>query len=336
MTPDDDVRALLRDAVSDVHPDPALDRIRRRTGRTSRVRRVRPWLAVTAAAATVAAIVGGIATVNRAQSPVSGDPAGGPTATTGGSDGARVQKTLGIYYVGDTPQGPRLYREFHRASVLPENPVLGATGLALDHPADPDYRSSWPSGTTVKDADATGSGPATISLSNESVDLGERPSGMSQDEATEAVQQLVYTAQAAMQARRPVRFQVDGVDASTLLGVDVSEPVAQLSQLDVLALVSISDPAEGTVVRSSFTARGVASSFEATVPWQITRSGEVVKEGFSTADGWMDRLYPWQTDPIDVSDLAPGSYTFAAMTDDPSAGEGAGPHRDTRTIVVRR
>jgi hypothetical protein len=49
----------------------------------------------------------------------------------------------------------------------------------------------------------------------------------------------------------------------------------------------------------------------------------------------MDRLYPWET-RIDVSDLAPGEYTFAAMTDDPSGGaEGAEPFVDTRTITVR-
>jgi hypothetical protein len=48
----------------------------------------------------------------------------------------------------------------------------------------------------------------------------------------------------------------------------------------------------------------------------------------------MDRLYPWETE-IDVSDLEPGTYTFAAMTDDPSGGaEGPGATTDTRTIVV--
>ncbi len=39
----------------------------------------------------------------------------------------------------------------------------------------------------------------------------------------------------------------------------------------------------------------------------------------------MDKLYPWETE-IDVSDLAPGDYTFAAMTDDPSGGEGTATH----------
>ncbi len=56
-------------------------------------------------------------------------------------------------------------------------------------------------------------------------------------------------------------------------------------------------------------------------------------DGFSTAEGWMDKLYPWQTE-VDVSSLEPGEYTFVASTDDPSDGEGAGPTEDSKTIVV--
>ena len=109
--------------------------------------------------------------------------------------------------------------------------------------------------------------------------------------------------------------------------------------LDVLSPMSITVPEEGAVVSGRFTAYGVGSSFEATVPWEIRRGEEAVVSGFTTAEGWADKLYPWRTEPIDVSRLAPGRYTFVAMTDDPSAGEagaeGAGPDRDTRTIVVK-
>ena len=140
---------------------------------------------------------------------------------------------------------------------------------------------------------------------------------------------MVYTLQAAVQSRLPVRFPLD-----TVLGVDTSEPVANASPIEVLALVNISDPAEGATVGGSFTVSGVASSFEANVPWEIRQGDQVVKSGFATAEGWMDKLYPWQAD-VDVSDLAPGDYTFVAKTDDPSDGEGGGPHVDTRTITIR-
>ena len=57
--------------------------------------------------------------------------------------------------------------------------------------------------------------------------------------------------------------------------------------------------------------------------------------GFGTAAGCgVDKLYPWEVE-VDVSTLAPGTYTFVAMNDDPSGGaEGHGPDVDTRTIVV--
>ena len=61
--------------------------------------------------------------------------------------------------------------------------------------------------------------------------------------------------------------------------------------------------------------------------------GEVVLDGFSTAEGWIEHLYPWEAE-VDVSGLEPGTYTFAVMTDDPSGGEGPGPTEDTKTIVV--
>ena len=52
------------------------------------------------------------------------------------------------------------------------------------------------------------------------------------------------------------------------------------------------------------------------------------------AEGWGDRLYPWQS-PVDLSGLPPGTYSFVAMTDDPSDGEGHGPTEDSKTIMVQ-
>ncbi len=331
-----DLRDLLHDAVSDVHPEPALAEIRRRAQTSTSARRPGRWLVVPAAAAAVAVIVGGIALLN--QTGPTPAQVGGPAATTSGTPSAgAVERTLAVYYVGSTSQGPRLYREFHRVGVPSTGgPVGAAVDEALRTPNDPDYRTPWPAGTHATQTGTSADGAVTVSLGNSSTDLTARPPGLSAAEASAGVQQLVYTIQAAVQNLQPVQFQIDGKDTDTLLGVGVSGPVSSVSQLDALARVSISDPAQGAVVHGSFTANGVASSFEANVPWQITKHGKVVKLGFSTAAGWMDRLYPWKTAPIDVSGLAPGRYTFVAMTDDPSSGEGPGPQSDTRTIVVRR
>jgi hypothetical protein len=106
--------------------------------------------------------------------------------------------------------------------------------------------------------------------------------------------------------------------------------------LDVLSLVNVTSPEQGAVVTGdTLAASGVASSFEANVPWEIRQGDKVVLDGFATAEGWMDKLYPWETS-IDVSGLEPGDYTFVARTDDPSGGaEGSGPHEDTKDFTLQ-
>ena len=79
-------------------------------------------------------------------------------------------------------------------------------------------------------------------------------------------------------------------------------------------------------------ATGVASAFEATVQWKILRGKDEVKAGFATAEGWMDKLYPWET-TIDVSDLPPGEYTFVAADSDDE--EGNGPTEDSKSFTLR-
>jgi len=340
--PHDDLRRLLHDTVDELEPGNGLDAIRARTKETTMA--TRPWIwgvggAVVATAATITAV----ALAGNLGNPAADDP-GPATSPTGQvsespepTDSAPPEGPMtaaGIYFLGDTPQGVRLYREFHR---VPESQQLEAAlelalGAAQNAPADPDYRSVWPEGTTVTaEVEDGGDGMVTIDLGG---DLGSRPGGMSEAEAQMALEQLIFTAQAAVQGRVPVQFLLNGGRTNEVLGQPTSEPLANGEPNSVLALVSITSPEEGATVSGSFEASGVANSFEATVPWEIRQGDEVVATGFSTAEGSMDRLYPWSTS-VDVSDLDPGEYTFVAMTSDPSGGaEGAGPHVDTRTITV--
>jgi hypothetical protein len=362
MTPrhddhDDRLRTLFEDAVSDVEPRGGLDAIRSRT-KVSPMR-ARPWyLGVGAAVVATAATITAIAVVGSDVGTPTGDPgfadspsAGSPSTDPEGDGTPQPSPStktssppttqigaVPVYYVGDTPMGPRLYREFHRGE------GVDALSVALEHavgrtPDDPDYSVPWPTGTSVTGSfDGIGDdGQITLDVNSpDGSALRVRQPGMSRETAEMAIQQLVYTAQAATQTTAPVQFLLDGERTHTLLDVPVVEPLARADQLSTLSLVIVSTPAEGAEVSGSFRAEGIASSFEATVPWQLRRGDEVVKEGFSTAAGWMDRLYPWQTDPIDVSDLEPGEYTFVAMTDDPSGGaEGPGAFADTRTLLIR-
>ncbi len=238
-----------------------------------------------------------------------------------------------VYYVGDSPMGPRLYREFRKVS---GDPALGAADMvAAGVPADPDYRAAFPvdgSFSSVRLDEA-----ADLIIAQVPDDRwADRPAGTSKKQARLAMQALVYTVQGALQSRAPVQVvgEPDG-PAVPMFGIDTSGGVKNKNQLDVLALVSVTSPESDAEVSGTFTASGVASSFEATVPWQVRdASGAVVVDGFATAEGWMDRLYPWSSE-VDVSGLAPGEYTFAAMTDDPTGGaEGPGPFEDTKVISV--
>ena len=156
---------------------------------------------------------------------------------------------------------------------------------------------------------------------------------MSRPEARIAVQSLVYTLQGVVRSRARVVVYLDG-EPTSLLGIDTSTGLKQAPQLDVLNLVNITAPEEGATVAGSFTASGVGSSFEATIPWEVRQGDKVVQRGFATAEGFIDKLYPWETE-VDVSGLEPGDYVFAALTDDPTGGEeGFGPSEDTKTITI--
>lgn len=100
-------------------------------------------------------------------------------------------------------------------------------------------------------------------------------------------------------------------------------------------LITLDAPADGATVSGSFDASGTANSPEANVPWRILDgSGKKVLDGYFTAEGWMDKLYPY-AGPVDVSTLPAGSYTFEVSVDDPSGGEGKAPQKVARSITVQ-
>ncbi|MDN4162872.1 Gmad2 immunoglobulin-like domain-containing protein [Nocardioides abyssi] len=249
-----------------------------------------------------------------------------PTATSEPSQGGG-ETTVPVYFAGDTPQGVRLYREFRR--VGGDHFSAAAALTAYGDAVDPDYRSLWPENP----GGIVGVEPQddAIVVTVDGAAWSER-GDLTAAEARIAAQQLVYTLQGVAQERLPVRVvDVDGAPVP-LFGTEGD--LTQAAPLEVLALVSISGPEQGETVADTFTAAGVASSFEATVPWEVRdEGGKVVLDGFATAEGWMDKLYPWASE-VDVSGLEPGTYSFVAMTDDPSGGEGFGPTEDSKTITV--
>jgi hypothetical protein len=305
----DDLTQLLQDAVSDVEPTDRLAEIRDRT--TSRSGRGR-WYAVGAAGLAVAAAATAIAIVS--------SPDHEKAEDAGPADPAPTLSPQAVYFVGDTSVGPRLFREFRPAAGGP-SPEAAVEALNRG-PWDPDYHSYFPAwaitGVEVR--------AGVIDVTVESW-VHNRPTNMTTAQAELALQQVVYTVQAGAGEPLPVQFRIGRNPTDTVFGVQTSEPITHLPQMDVLSLVSISDPVESRQVRDSFIARGAASSYEGNVPWELLDAdGTVVESGAATA-AMETYLVEWETEPIDVSDLEPGLYTFVATTDDAK-------FTDTRTVVV--
>ena len=275
--------------------------------------------------------------------PVAADPADDPPASatedptpepsedpepseTESADGAT---TTAAYFIADTDRaGPRLYREFQRAG---GEPLEAAVEVLTAGPLDSDYRTAWQGGQL---ASATYDGDVISVVVDASVRT--RPGGMSKPEAAAAVEQVVYTMQAAVQERAPVQFRTSDNPIDMVFGVPTSEPIANGPMLDVLSHMSLTTPEQGAVVDAdTLEASGVGNGFEATVAWRILRGEELVDEGAGIMDGWMGaKLFPWALE-VDVSGLAPGDYTFWVTTDDPTGGtEGIGAMTDDKEFTI--
>ena len=295
---------LLHDAVAEVEPEDRLADVRARIPRRATPRR---WgLVAGGGALAVAATVTAVALTGN-PSPVTTDPgiADDPTGVT---------TAVPAYFVGESPTGDRLYREFQ--AVQGATPGLSGLALLESGPTDPDYRTLWPEGSFEEQISDPEAGVVHVYLTDVAP---EDPSDL-------ALQQVVYTVRAGLQEQVAVTFHRDET---------VVDTVAAGPQLQTLSLVNLSDPAEGQQVSGTLDVKGVANSPEATVPWRIVQGSVEVDADFFNANGWMgERLFPFEGE-IDVSSLDPGTYTLIVETSDPTGGsEGFGPYTDSRSFVV--
>lgn len=343
----DRIRDLLTEVADGVAPGDRLDAIRSATADNGRTGR--GWWAAGGVGLLAASVVTALA-LTTGGTPRSGEPDPAQPAPTIPSETATdpstptatetQTSTVAVYYVGDTPAGPRLYREFRRVE---GDPLAAAVAAAVGNrpdgagllPLDPDYRVPWPALTqAVARLDNTGD-VIEVSLGGDpEADLGER-GDLTEAEAGLAIEQLIRTAQGAVGERLPVRFLLyDGI-TDQVLGVPTSEPLAAGSDLAVLAHVSLTEPSEGELVDNDqpFTVTGVGNSFEGNIVTRIQRweGTFVVDEKPTIAGTYEDKLFPFEV-TFDLTNLAPGEYVVLSQTDDPS-GEGRF-HVDTRRITI--
>lgn len=307
--PDDlDLQRLLSDAVADVEPHDRLGEIRRRTAPAPRRTRQRWTLAVLGAGVATASVVGAVALAGNLGLPGDDDD---PAA-----NGERGQAAVAAYFVGQTPQGPRLFREFQTISHDDEDAPLALAALRLLEtdagPTDPDYSTAWPDGSFLA---------VTVTDDLVEVRLADRAAALPADPAA---QQAVFTAQAALGRTLPVEFTTAAGPVRVGGAAQVHKDTA------LLAPVNITDPVEGHTVDDLLTVRGVVSPAGAApkeVRWdlRVPDTTTVVTSGSATVGP--DRS--WEETSA-IADVPPGTYTLTAAVTTRGRTE-----QDTRTLTVR-
>ncbi|MFL6060500.1 MAG: Gmad2 immunoglobulin-like domain-containing protein [Marmoricola sp.] len=343
--PEDDLRELFAEATSDVRPAGTFEEILERT-RTEDSTARRWFLPAVAAAVVIGLAVGGVGWSLRDRNGGSGSS--GPSHT---SVQAPTSASSEVYYLGDTASGPRLFAEstvVHNgaddAGHATEN---GARiGFAMDaaqlavagHAVDPDYRSAWPSGTTIQGLGGCVDPGCEIQVTFAGTGMVERPAGMSEEVARLSLEQLVRSVQAALGARNPVFFAAfTQADDKTevldhVLGVDTRGPQQPQPDDAVMAPVQITTPVDGAdVPAGDLTVTGRAAAFEGTVQWELLVGGDtVVKQGHATAAECCT-LSPYS---FTIHGLQPGGYTLVVHDTDES-GTGRPTNQDTKEIIVK-
>lgn len=234
------------------------------------------------------------------------------------------ERALAIYYVAETAAGPRLQREFHRVAGTDPGSDAVRELLSAATGVDPDYRNPWPSGTRLRAPVTREDGHITVDLT------GLTPGAQVGSAGAElAVQQLVYTVQAALQSTDPVWIMIDGEPGELFGVVRTIDPVERGDIYATRSLVQIDAPEHGATVGRAVRISGEAAVFEATLPWEVLQDGVVVRSGAATTEeGQRFAAFSFTVD------LPPGEYVVRITEDDPSAGEGRPVMSDDRAITV--
>jgi hypothetical protein len=243
-------------------------------------------------------------------------PATTPGASTSGASTQTTRIALPAYFVGaSSAAGDRfgLYREFVRTAVpvgaTPGQRARAAVAVAMNAQPftnDEPYLQPW-SATSVSNVTVTPS-LITITLS------GPGANGFTAAQTKLAVQELVWTAQAAVgQGTIPVKFVVAN-GSQKLFGTfptsqTYNRPAPAL-QYEVLAPIWITSPVRNQVfpAGTAVVATGQSCAFEGTTQWELKKSGKAFISGVNTiASSGCPTRGTWTAK---LGALPAGSYQF--------------------------
>lgn len=244
------------------------------------------------------------------------------SATTSSPAPTESSAALAFYYVADTAQGLRLYREFHKVAIDGTAIESALSHLLTTEPLDPDYVNLWPADSKLNSVVVNGS-TAKIDISFSKLNVGA-------EGEQRAIDQLVWTATAADPTITRITFLRDGKQTESFAGhVDTTGSFKRALTYEVLAPVWITSAEEGATVKSPLTFGGLAQVFEANVQWQVLQGTKVIAQGATTAGEAAPARTPWK---LTVTNLAAGKYTIRAFAS--SAKDGSLVAEDTKTITL--
>ena len=233
-----------------------------------------------------------------------------------------------FYFTSETAQGFRLVREVHQVSKV-ENDLGDDKGfnslvMLVDGqlpPFDGDHRTLWNNGTKVNSVSVV-EGIATVDLTLGRISLGA-------ESEQRAIDQMVWTLIENDPTVTSVKFTIDGIVSESLAGhVDFSQVFTLAPSYEVLASVWI-DLLDRSDVSNPVSITGSACTFEANVAWELTKGGDVVSSGATTAATACPDRSDWS---IDLGELAPGNYVLKVS--DTSAEDGSLIFEDTKAFTV--
>jgi hypothetical protein len=233
-----------------------------------------------------------------------------------------------FYFTSETAQGFRLVREVHQVSKvendLGDDKGFNSVVMLVDGqlpPFDGDHRTLWNNGTKVNSVSVV-EGVATVDLTLGRISLGA-------ESEQRAIDQIVWTLIENDPTVTSVKFTIDGLVSESLAGhVDFSQVFTPAPSYEVLASVWI-DLLDRSDVSNPVSITGSACTFEANVAWELTKGGDVVSSGATTAATACPDRSDWS---IDLGELAPGNYVLKVS--DTSAEDGSLIFEDTKAFTA--
>lgn len=233
-----------------------------------------------------------------------------------------------FYFVGETANGFRLFKEVHEVSDI-ENDLgsdkgLNALVMLIDGqlpPFDGDHKTLWNNGTKLNSLTRDGA-TATVDLKLGRISFGA-------ETEMRAIDQIVWTLISNDPTITSVIILVDGKPIESLAGhVDTTQPFTATDDGQVLASVWI-DQLDDSELSNPIVMTGSACTFEANVPWELFQNGDLIDTGATTATLACPDHSAWS---IELGELPAGDYTLRVF--DVSAEDGRLLTEDTKDFTV--